>query len=286
MISKRYYFYFLSIFLSVLTIIFYFIFPLNLGIDFTGGQLIEIQTKIKDIQNIKNVINIDGTIITSLNSVIIKAKEIDQNKIIEEIRKIDSSAEIIRHENVSKILSNELVRKSFWAIILVLISIGIYITFVFSEKRGLIKSWLLGLIVILTLFHDILITFGFYLLLSYIYKFEFTITIIVAFLLIAGFSVHDTIVVFDRLRENIKKINDLTSEIFDNSIKQTLARSINTSLTAILAILPIAFLIEILRPFIITLIAGFIIGTYSSICISIPLAYDLSKKDKLNKAGN
>ena len=271
MIEKRFYFYFFSSFLSVLAIIFYSIFSLNLGVDLSGGQLIEIETRLKDFQNIS------GEIIISNNTVIIKGKQLNQNKILEEIKRQDPQAQLVRYEDISPSLSRELIKKSFWAIILVLIAIAIYVSIVFSEKKGIIKSWLLGLIVIITLFHDVLTSFGIYIFLSYLYQFEFTITIIVAFLLIAGFSVHDTIVVFDRLRENIKKTGLLNKEIFENSIKQTITRSINTSLTAILSILPLVFFIEILRPFVITLIIGFIIGTYSSICLAVPLAYDLTK---------
>lgn len=280
MIDRRYFFYGFSLLLSVLAIIFYFIFPLNLGIDLKGGQLIEIQTNLRDINNF---LKVPSEIIYSEKSVIIKSKQINQNQVLEEIKKYDPQATLIRYEEISPVLSNELVKKSFGAIILVLLSIGIYISIVFSEKRGLIKSWLLGLIVILTLFHDVLTSFGIYIFLSYLYKFEFTITIIVAFLLIAGFSVHDTIVVFDRLRENIKLTGKLEKEVFENSIKQTLTRSINTSLTAIIAILPLVYLIDTLRPFIITLILGFVIGTYSSICLAIPLAYDLLKYFQKNK---
>jgi preprotein translocase subunit SecF len=276
MIDKRYYFYSFSIILSVLAIIFYFVFPLNIGIDLRGGQLVEIETKYKDLKNIP------GEVITSNNSIIIKSNQINKDQILSEIKKYDPNAQIIRYEEISPSLSRELVRKSFWVIILVLLSISIYVSIVFSEKSGLIKSWLLGLIVLLTLFHDILVSFGAYIFLSHFLKFELSIAIIVAFLLIAGFSVHDTIVVFDRLRENVKIKGVLNKEIFENSIKQTLTRSINTSLTAILAILPLAFLIEILKPLVITLIIGFIFGTYSSICLATPLAYDLLRK--INRA--
>lgn len=276
MIDKRYYFYSFSIILSVLAIIFYFVFPLNIGIDLRGGQLVEIETNYKDLKNIP------GEVITSNNSIIIKSNQINKDQILSEIKKYDPNAQIIRYEEISPSLSRELVRKSFWVIILVLLSISIYVSIVFSEKSGLIKSWLLGLIVLLTLFHDILVSFGAYIFLSHFLKFELSIAIIVAFLLIAGFSVHDTIVVFDRLRENVKIKGVLNKEIFENSIKQTLTRSINTSLTAILAILPLAFLIEILKPLVITLIIGFIFGTYSSICLATPLAYDLLRK--INRA--
>ncbi|MCS7183948.1 MAG: protein translocase subunit SecF [Patescibacteria group bacterium] len=277
MIEKRFYFYGFSLALSILAVIFYFIFPPNLGIDLIGGQMLEIQTK---FNRIKNYLKIEGEVIVSSESVIIKGKNVNQENILNEIRKYDPSAKIVRYEEISPTLSRELVRKSFWAIILVLIGIGSYITFVFSEKKGLIKSWILGLIVILTLFHDVLTSFGIYLILSKFYQFELTISIIVAFLLIAGFSVHDTIVVFDRLRENVKKEGILNKEIFEKSIKETIARSINTSLTSILVIIPLIFFIEILKPFVFTLIIGFIIGTYSSICLATPLAYDLLVKIK------
>jgi preprotein translocase subunit SecF len=277
MINKRFIFYSIAIVLGFFSLITFFIFPLNLGIDLQGGYLIEVKTAFPEI---KNNLKIKGDIIKTSNSIIIKSKEIDKNQLLTEIKKYDSQAEIIRYENISPSLSKELTRKSITAIILVLLAIGSYVAIVFREKSGLLKSWLLGLIVILTLFHDLLISFGIYNFLSYWYNFEFNISIIVALLIITGFSVHDTIVVFDRLRENVKKSQKLSIEVFNLSVQETLSRSINTSLTAILAILPLAFLIDLLRPFIVLIIIGFVVGTYSSICLALSLAYDFLRKIK------
>ena len=178
---------------------------------------------------------------------------------------------------MSSVFSGELAKKSYLAIIFVLMGIGTYITIVFWGKKRLIPGYLFGLVTILTLFHDVIGSLGLYTLFSHFFNYDLDISIIIAFLVVAGFSVHDTIVVFDRIRENLMKEGKLNQEIFEKSIKETLTRSINTSLSTILSILPLLFLIEFLRPFLLTLMVGIIIGTYSSICLAAPLLYDLSK---------
>jgi preprotein translocase subunit SecF len=198
--------------------------------------------------------------------------------VVNDLRSEFKDIELIRYEEVSPSLSRELTKKSIWAVISVLILIGSYISIVFYNKKKIISSLLLGLVVILTLFHDVIATFGIYVLLSNIFSFELTTVTIIALILIAGFSVHDTIVVFDRLREKINQFGNLSIEIFDLSIKETIARSINTSLTTILAVIPLLFTIKILTPFILIIITGIIIGTYSSICLAVPLVYDLTRK--------
>jgi preprotein translocase subunit SecF len=200
--------------------------------------------------------------------------------VVNDLRSEFKDIELIRYEEVSPSLSRELTKKSIWAVISVFILIGSYISIVFYNKKKIISSLLLGLVVILTLFHDVIATFGIYVLLSNIFSFELTTVTIIAFILIAGFSVHDTIVVFDRLREKINQFGNLSIEIFDLSIKETIARSINTSLTTILAVIPLLFTIKILTPFILVIITGIIIGTYSSICLAVPLVYDLTRKNK------
>jgi preprotein translocase SecF subunit len=120
----------------------------------------------------------------------------------------------------------------------------------------------------------VIATTGFYVLLSKFFNFDLDIKFITALLIIAGFSVHDTIVVFDRLRENILKTGKKTKEIFNASINQTLRRSIFTSLTTVLTVLPLSILISDLRAFLLSVQIGIIIGTYSSICLATPLLFE------------
>lgn len=279
MIKRRIFFYIISIILIIWMGVALNIFGLNLGVDLKGGQMIELKTRIPNFENFLSKLNIKiDSVIQTKDTVIIKGENFDKKILLEEIKKIDPDAEILSEEIISPTLSRELVKKSYIAIILVLIGIGSYISIVFWEKKSLIPGYLFGIIVILTLAHDVLSSLGIFITISKFFGYVFDTTIIIAFLVIAGFSVHDTIVVFDRVRENLKKEGKINEELFEKSIRQTLRRSINTSLTTILTVFPLLFLIPKLQAFILILILGIIIGTYSSICIATPLIYDLTKK--------
>jgi preprotein translocase subunit SecF len=275
MIKYRIYFYILSIILVIWGALSINVLNLNLGIDLKGGELFEIKTNLS-LDKIKELLKeYKIKIQKTENSVIIKGSRLNENEILNKIKSQDPNAQIIRKEEISSTLSGELSKKALLTIVLVLLGIGAYISIVFWQAKGLIPGYIFGLVVILTLFNDVIGSLGVFSILSHFYGYDFDISIIIAFLVIAGFSVHDTIVVFDRIRENLRKEGKISEEIFNKSIQETIARSINTSLTAVLSILPLVFLIEILRPFLLTLIFGIIIGTYSSICLATPLLYDL-----------
>lgn len=189
-------------------------------------------------------------------------------------------------ENFSSIgptIGSELARKSITAIILVLIGISIYIAYAFRKVSEPVKSWKYGLVTLATLVHDVSIPTGFLALLGYFKGIQIDTNFIVALLVIMGFSVHDTIVVFDRIRENLlvsrgKKIS--LGEIIDYSVRETFARSVNTSFTLVLVL--VALLIfgpQSLFYFILTMLIGTVFGTYSSIFVASPLLYLWQKKD-------
>ncbi len=277
MLKYRIYFYILSIILVIWGALSINILNFNLGIDLKGGELVEIQTTL-NLENLKDLLKeYKIKIQKTENTVILKGASLDENSILNKIKSYDSNAEIIRKEEISSVLSGELSKKALLTIVLVLLGIGIYISIMFWQPQGFIPGYIFGLIVVLTLFHDVIGSLGIFSILSHLYNYDFDISIIIAFLVIAGFSVHDTIVVFDRVRENLRKEAKIDQELFERSIKETLARSINTSLTTIVVILPLVFLIEFLKPFLLTLIFGIIIGTYSSICLAVPLLYDIKK---------
>ncbi|MEK7673639.1 MAG: protein translocase subunit SecF [Patescibacteria group bacterium] len=275
LIKNRYYFYGFSLALLFGGIILLFAFPMKFGIDLTGGNVLEVKVNKDLIQSFVSDLKIPETEIFSSNdSVIIKGKNIDKSAILSKIKEKDSTAEIERFENISPSLSGELRKKALMAIILVLLAIGFYVAYAFRKKSGKINGMLLGIVVILSLFHDVVSSFGLFAVFSKYLNLELNILAITAFLVIAGFSVHDTIVVFDRLRENIGKTGLLNKEIFNKSVNETIARSINTSFTAILSIIPLIFLLPHLHSFLLPLIFGIVIGTYSSIFIAVPLVYD------------
>ncbi|GIW65583.1 MAG: protein-export membrane protein SecF [Candidatus Parcubacteria bacterium] len=270
-IKYRYYFYFLSLILVIFGVLSFYLFNPNLGIDLVGGNILEIKTK-ADVPLIINNLKLKAIYYPTEEGYIIKSQQ-DLNIVWQEIKNRDNQSEQIKFESISSSLSSELRRKAFLMIVLVLLAIGSYVSFSFYKLKNQFSPFFLGFIVIITLFHDVIATTGFYIFLSKFYNFDLDFRFITALLIIAGFSVHDTIVVFDRLRENILKTGKNTAEIFNLSINQTLRRSIFTSLSTIISIVPLSILIQDLRPFILSIQIGIVIGTYSSIFLAAPLLY-------------
>ncbi len=168
------------------------------------------------------------------------------------------------------------------AILLVLVGISLYIAFAFRKASRPVSSWKYGWITLLTLIHDVSIPAGMLVLLGRFRGVEIDTNAVVALLVVMGFSVHDTIVVFDRVRENLllRRGKEKFSDIVNDSVNQTIARSINTSLTLILVLLAIYFVGPVdLQVFILTLLVGVVTGIYSSIFIASPLLVTVSPKE-------
>ncbi|GIW65153.1 MAG: protein translocase subunit SecF [Candidatus Parcubacteria bacterium] len=271
-IHNRYYFYFISLFLVIFGGFSFYFFNPRLGIDLVGGEILEVKTK-TEVPLLINQLGIKVSYYRTENGFLIKGQG-GLDKLWQEILAKDSQAQRLRFESVSSSLSSELRKRSGLMVILVLIAIGIYVASVFYKLKGYFSLFYLGMIVVVTLFHDVVGTMGVYVFLTKVFNFDLDIKFITALLIIAGFSVHDTIIVFDRLRENIIKQRKRDADIFDLSINQTIRRSIFTSLTAVLSILPLSFLVPELRGFLWAIQIGIIIGTYSSICLAAPLLYD------------
>ena len=249
---------------------------LNYGVDFKGGTLIEIRTannsiSISDLRKSFNKMNLGDISVKEFgikNDFIVKfEKKInDKENTIDNIKKdlsslIGNSFEFRRVESVGPKVSSELLKSGIIAIALSLCAMLIYIWIRFE--------WQFSLGAIIALFHDIIITLGFFSLLS----FEINLSIVAAVLTIVGYSMNDTVVIYDRVRENLKKYSDI--KIFDLtniSINETLSRTIITSITTLLALLSIYFFGgEILKGFSFAMILGVIFGTYSSIYIANPI---------------
>jgi preprotein translocase subunit SecF len=179
--------------------------------------------------------------------------------------------------SIGPTIGAELRRRAVWAIILVLISISAYVAFVFRKTSFKIRSWKYGLTTLITLFHDVSIPTGLLAVLGWWQGIEIDINFIVALLVVMGFSVHDTIVVFDRIRENLiisRERRTPLAEIINHSVRETLARSVNTSLTLIFVLVALVLLgPPSLVYFVLTILVGTIIGTYSSIFVASPLLY-------------
>ena len=178
----------------------------------------------------------------------------------------------LQFDAVGASIGQELKRKSFNATLLVLLMVIVYISFAFRRVSKPIASWKYGLSAIIALFHDVLITLGIFAVLGRFYGTEINAPFIAAILTVVGYSVNDTIIVFDRIRENLPKSRENFEETVNLSINQTISRSINTSFSAILALLAIFFFGgDTIKDFSLALIIGISIGTYSSIFLASPL---------------
>lgn len=279
-------------------------FGLNLGIDFTGGSLLEIEFKAQRpssqaVEEALAVLNLgDVTVqIVGDKSMILRFQEINEDthqSILETIQssfefEIDSDVQgetIItqvveekRFDSIGPTIGQELKQKTIWAIVIVIMAIIFYIAWAFRKVSKPIASWKYGLIAVIALFHDIMITVGIFVVLGQIYGTEVGATFVAALLTILGYSVNDTIVVFDRTRENlIKHIGEEFESIVQSSVNQVITRSINSSLTTLLVLFAILVLGGgSVRQFVLALIIGIAVGTYSSIFLASPLLVSLEK---------
>lgn len=283
-ISKTKYAYIFSGTLVLLSIISLFVWGLKFGIDFTGGTLMEVkfentlpgnqelEENLKDLDLKSLIIQPSGN-----NSVLFRyASEDDatnQNvmKVLEE--KYPGAAQQ-RVDFINSSVSKELKNKSLTAIFWAVAGIMIYIAWAFRKVSRPVESWKYGAGAVIALIHDILITVGVFSILGHFFGIEVGIPFIAALLTILGFSVHDTIVVYDRTRENLIRSTgkEKFPEIVSRSLNETLVRSINTSLTVIITLLAIyIFGGESIKYFALALLVGVTFGTYSSIFIASAL---------------
>ena len=261
------------IFFSILIIIFK---GLNLGVDFKGGTLIEIRSeneniKISEIRGSLSNMNLGDVTVKKFGSskdYLIKIEITDKNNenfiksVNDQLSKdLGSDINFRRVENVGPKVSQELMKKGLLAITLSLAAMLFYIWIRFE--------WQFSLGAIVAIIHDVIITIGLFSFFSY----EINLSIVAAVLTIVGYSMNDTVVIFDRIRENLLKYSKIkTNEIADISVSETLSRTIITSLTTLLALFSIFILGgEILKGFSFAMILGVIIGTYSSIFVASPV---------------
>lgn len=254
---------------------------IKLGIDFTGGTLFEVQ--FNDLNITKESLNevIEGfqkDLVAQINqsdqgSFIVQSKALtgekyDQVKLSME-KELGEFTEI-RFNNIGPKIGETLRQKAIIALSIALIAIVLYIAYAFRKVPKRVSAWRFGFTAIVALVHDVLITLGVFALLG----FEVDALFITALLTIMGFSVHDTIVVFDRIRENLRKQsrNDTFGDVADKSLHETLWRSINTSVSTLVTLAALYFLgAESIRVFVFALMVGIIAGTYSSIFIASPV---------------
>jgi preprotein translocase subunit SecF len=210
--------------------------------------------------------------------------ETSHQNYIHELTTVWPSFQELSFQSISPSVGTNLRNNSIIAIILVLIGISLYIAFAFRKASRPISSWKYGWVPLITLFHDVAIPAGMLAILGHFANVQIDSDFIVALLVVMGFSVHDTIVVFDRIRENLLNHRGKVpfSKIINDSVNQTLARSINTSLTLILVLLALYFVGPAdLRYFVLTLLVGVTTGIYSSIFIASPALVLISPKESV-----
>jgi preprotein translocase subunit SecF len=274
-IGYRKLWYTISLILIVPGIIALFIWGLKPGIDFRGGTLLEVKyTQNTSVEQVKTALtdsNLSGLVVqsTSQGSIMIRAGQISQDehlKIGEQLKKAGDYQEL-QYETVGPTVSNDLKRKAVTAVILASLAIIFYVAFAFRQVPRPASSWKFGICAVIALVHDLAFVTGLWAILGHYFGYEIDSLFITALLTIMGFSVHDTIVVFDRIRENLRKHPSIKfDENVNNSIIQTINRSLNTSLTVLIVLASLYFLGgDSLKHFVLLLLVGITIGTYSSI---------------------
>jgi preprotein translocase subunit SecF len=277
------FYYILSGILVIASIASLFLYGLKFGIEFTGGSIMELEfsdfrPSNEDMTKKLSELNLGEIMIQSTGDkgMILKFKEIntEQHQGVS-----DKIGELSKFEEksfnfIGPTIGNELRAKTELAIILTLLAITLYIAFAFRKVSRPVSSWKYGIASLIALCHDILIPLGVFSVLGKLYNVEITIPIIAALLTILGFSVHDTIVIFDRIRENILRRGGghTFEETVDASLNQTFGRSISTVAVVLIVLFAIFFFGgETLKYFSLTLIIGITSGAYSSIFIASPL---------------
>lgn len=259
-----------------------FIFGLKPGIDFTGGSILEIEYKTErpsnqEIKESLTEINLAEIYLQPADQkgVIIRMENISEETHQEIIQKLSQDRELVelRFESIGPVIGRELKEKTKIVVVLSLLAVVLYIAFAFRKLIWPAKSWQYGIVSLVALFHDVLIPLGIFSVLGKFYGIQIQIPVIVALLTVLGYSINNTVVVFDRIRENLlKKVGVDFEETVDRSLNQTLTRSINTSLTTLFVLTAIFFLGgETLKYFSLALILGIIAGTYSSLFLVSPI---------------
>ncbi len=292
-VKNRIKFYILSILLIGVSLFGYFNYGLNYGIDFTGGSSIEIQpistsTMITQSEA-KKVLdnNFSDAVVRPYGETgfIIKTKEIIVSGDVvftDRLNSILPTHTVARVDTIGPTLGAELKQKSITSIVLVLLAIVLFITFAFRQVTGTVSSWKYGVASIIALFHDIIIPIGFFAIMNhFVGGYEVDALFITALLVVLGFSIHDSIVVFDRVRENLRIVKKDFDEVVGISLTETMVRSLNTSITTIMALVAVyVWGPETTQNFALVLIVGIIAGTYSSIFVGSNLLVTMANWGK------
>lgn len=307
-------FFALSALLIIVSIAAVVMFGFNLGIDFKGGTITQVsyaggqtitpllapvtanagRPDQSDVKAALDKLSLGNYVLqpTGSNAFLLRTRELsnDEKTAVLNALSLNDTHQLTvdRYDSIGPVVGNELKKKAFTAIIVVILCIVLFITYAFRKVSEPVASWKFGLATVIALLHDVIIPTGIYIIYSHYMHGEIDILFVSAILSVLGYSVHDTIVVFDRVREHLR-INkeDRKKESFETtvgkSVSETFGRSINTSLTIFLVLL-VLFLIggETTREFAFVLLIGVIVGTYSSIFVASPLLVVFEKLQNKN----
>jgi len=298
-IKNRWAWYLLSGTLIGGSIILLSVFGLKQGIDFTGGTMLAVRFEKRptpvDAERALAVFNLNTITIQPAGDtdLIVRLKSIDEDthqKILKTLESTFGKATELQYNAIGPAVGVELRQKAVSSLVIVFLLILGFIAWSFRKVSAPVQSWKYGMIVIATAFHDVAIPVGLFALLGKFQNVEIGTPFIAAILTIMGYSINDTIVVLDRVRENLQKTTGTFEEIVERSVKQTMLRSFNTSMTTVLALFAVyLFGGESIKDFALALIVGIITGTYSSIFIASPLLVtwnNWTRRKALAKAGS
>ncbi len=297
-IGKKYLYFLISLIVIIPGVVSLILFGLNLSIDFTGGSLITVSfpksITQSDVNSVSSILKKEGLTVSSTqasgNLLNVRTQTMDQKQDERFISDLSSLKGTKQEEfqSIGPTIGAETTTNAATAVALASLFIVLYITWSFRKVPKPASSLRFGICAVIALIHDVLVVVGLFAIFGHFFGVEVDSLFVTALLTIIGFSVHDTIVVFDRIRENLRRVSGLSFEqVVNESILQTLDRSLNTSLTVVLVL--VALLLfggESIKWFVVALLIGVISGTYSSIFNASPLLVlwqELSEKFGKNK---
>jgi preprotein translocase subunit SecF len=303
----------ISALLLTVSVVAMFVFGFNFGIDFKGGTITQVSygtgavspilasttTQVSRpeqsaVQDQLDALNLGHYVLqpTGNNAYLLRTKELsneEKDKVLSALSLNNARPVTVeRYDSIGPVVGNELKKKALTAIVIVILCIVLFITYAFRKVSEPVQSWKYGLATIISLLHDVIIPTGIFLIYIHYTGGEIDILFVSAILSVLGYSVHDTIVVFDRVREHLRNNKtDKVKEPFEitvgKSVSETFGRSINTSVTIFLVLVVLFFLGgETTKDFAFVLLVGVIIGTYSSIFVATPLLVVFEKFKKKN----
>lgn len=300
-IQNRNIFFWISGVLMLLSVVFLGMWGLRLGIDFTGGTIWEIRiSSTITPPELRHALEQDGFAVSSLQrtgegNMLLRMNpmnELEHQRAMDLVRAFEDSRvaadesaagqgdtggslfQELRFESIGPSIGTELKRKALMALAVALVAMIVYIAWAFRKVSRPVASWKYGVGATIALFHDVLITIGVFAVLGHFFNIEIDALFVSAILTVLGFSVHDTIVVYDRTRENLLRSTGAENfeDTVNRSVNETLVRSINTSLTTLLVLVTLYFFGgSTIKNFALALVIGIFIGTYSSIFVASPL---------------